>query len=401
MSDYFVENKNFWSLNGILGRRDFIINFLIIEVVEALILTTPIIYMFFLKPDILSQFTISSVPLWWTIWALVVSLIEGVLIFPSIVRRVRDIIGEEDENRINLISALLVVFCYVVVVALAPKLPIMAWLAIAVYIFLMVMEGKITSQKPKSEIIKYNWGAFLGTWIWGLFNKTPITLLVLPLLLTTGWFPFMLLCGLKGNEWAFNNDNEKYTSVEDFHERQSGQAIGWAIAAPFVYVIGFIVFLVGTSIGVGAYLDKNPDALERLNSWSQNLMHSNVEATFSKIDLDGEEYKFYIQPDAYSAVKSDEYKKAMFKSAVNYVADKKDVSIIPQFKKTGEKYKHFENFVDLASKTKIYSTFNNEVLMEYSIDLDEFNSELQKKEYEDVVEEMDEGYIINEHPTLP
>ena len=70
------------------------------------------------------------------------------------------------------------------------------WISFFVILVLIFQKGKITAKKPKSKIIKFNWGAFLGTWIWGLFNKAPITLLMLPLCLTFSWFPFMLICGL-------------------------------------------------------------------------------------------------------------------------------------------------------------------------------------------------------------
>ena len=57
---------------------------------------------------------------------------------------------------------------------------------------------------------KFNWGAFFLGWLWGLFNKSYITLLQIPIafipiigpIINIGlavWF------GKKGNEWALKN----------------------------------------------------------------------------------------------------------------------------------------------------------------------------------------------------
>ena len=41
---YFDENRKFFGLSGVLGRRDFIINCIIIEVIESLLVITPLFY---------------------------------------------------------------------------------------------------------------------------------------------------------------------------------------------------------------------------------------------------------------------------------------------------------------------------------------------------------------------
>jgi len=63
----------------------------------------------------------------------------------------------------------------------------------------------------------FNIGAFVLTWIWGLNHKQPVTLIGLALNLLVlipgvGCFAsifqlaFMILCGLKGNQWAWESD---------------------------------------------------------------------------------------------------------------------------------------------------------------------------------------------------
>ena len=53
---YFKENNKFLGLSGIINRRNFIVNFLILEIIEALILTTPLLYLLFTNPDMMLDF---------------------------------------------------------------------------------------------------------------------------------------------------------------------------------------------------------------------------------------------------------------------------------------------------------------------------------------------------------
>jgi hypothetical protein len=61
----------------------------------------------------------------------------------------------------------------------------------------------------------WSWGAFLLNWIWGLSNKTWISLLCL--------IPYvnlvmMFVLGFKGREWAWRN--KKWNSLEHFNHVQ-------------------------------------------------------------------------------------------------------------------------------------------------------------------------------------
>ena len=61
---------------------------------------------------------------------------------------------------------------------------------------------------------KFNWGAFVFSWIWGLFNKTYVTLIFLPVALVSLFVPLIgclipigvcIWFGVKGNSWAWQN----------------------------------------------------------------------------------------------------------------------------------------------------------------------------------------------------
>jgi len=84
------------------------------------------------------------------------------------------------------------------------------------------------------EIQKWNWGAFLMTWIWGIANKTYIPLLVaIPIVGLV--VPF--ICGAKGNEWAWKN--KRWDSIEDF-KRNQRRWIYWGI---FLWMIVIILLV--------------------------------------------------------------------------------------------------------------------------------------------------------------
>ena len=106
---------------------------------------------------------------------------------------------------------------------------------------------------PVPDVIakKFNWGAFLWTWIWGLGNRTYITLLMIPAMFLSfipvvGWLISLGLCiwfGIKGNEWAWQN--KYFESVEAFHESQKKWVIAFFIFFAVFFFIGFFMGLAG------------------------------------------------------------------------------------------------------------------------------------------------------------
>jgi hypothetical protein len=83
------------------------------------------------------------------------------------------------------------------------------------------------------EIQGWNWGAFLLNWIWALAHKAWLGFVLSFFLGIVG----AIVCGLKGNEWAWQNN--RYQSVEHFRESQ-GKWTKW----------GVIILVVGVGLGV-------------------------------------------------------------------------------------------------------------------------------------------------------
>lgn len=394
MSGYFEENKKFFSLKGILNRRDFFVNLLIIELIES-VLITPVIYLMFFKPEIMQAFSGSPRPILISLMMVALGLVNSVLLFPSVVRRIRDILGEEDDNKISVISAVLTVIMFIVYTPIGTTFW-GSWLTLFVMVSLLFWQGRISGEKPKSEIVKFNWGAFWGTWIWGLLNKSFITLWMLPLLFTAGWFPFMLICGFRGNEWTYAKNSDKYENVEKFHKTQFKQSAILFLVVPIV----FVAMMIGTSAimshSIALYSKSHPDFNKKIETKFNNYQISSIEAAFDKIELNKDEYKFYLDPEDWQAVGTT-IKISILKNAMGYVLIKNNKSSINM--------EDYVNSVDLLNKIKIYSTFNNEELGAFSLNPEEvkkaYQKAVQEKSYTEFKKLWNSGYKFNDHPTIP
>ena len=128
-------------------------------------------------------------------------------------------------------------------------------------------QGSMAAVPP--EIDRWNWGAFLLNWIWGIGNNTFIALLVfVPFL---GFvMPFVL--GVKGSAWAWRN--RRWDSVEHFMTVQRK----WAKWAVILYLLLFAVFAASMYFAVTALknsdvyalavskLEGHPDAMAQLGA---------------------------------------------------------------------------------------------------------------------------------------
>jgi hypothetical protein len=103
-----------------------------------------------------------------------------------------------------------------------------------------------------AEIDRWNWGAFLLNWIWGIGNNTFIALLTLIPVFGILIMPFVL--GAKGSVWAWRNG--RWDSVEHFKRVQRK----WAIWGAVIW-IGVLV-LYGGLFGSIFYMLRNSEAYQ-------------------------------------------------------------------------------------------------------------------------------------------
>lgn len=83
--------------------------------------------------------------------------------------------------------------------------------------------GQGPSATIPPEIDRWNWGAFLLNWIWGIGNNTPIALLMFVPFVN---FVMVFMLGAKGSIWAWRN--KRWDSIEHFQAVQR-QWAKWAI----------------------------------------------------------------------------------------------------------------------------------------------------------------------------
>ncbi len=115
----------------------------------------------------------------------------------------------------------------------------------------MMSEPQVRAD-PKTippEIDRWNWGAFLLNWIWGVGNNTFIALLTL---VPVVGFVMLFVLGAKGSRWAWRNG--RWDSVEHFKRVQRL----WAIWGAIIWIGG--IALIGGGLGAGFYAFRHSEA---------------------------------------------------------------------------------------------------------------------------------------------
>lgn len=109
--------------------------------------------------------------------------------------------------------------------------------------------GQGSTASVPAEVDKWNWGAFLLSWIWGIGNNTYIAFLMFVPFVNIV-MPFVL--GAKGSIWAWRN--KRWESVEHFRRVQRK----WSQWALIIYCAMFLLF--GAMIFGVMYAMKSSDA---------------------------------------------------------------------------------------------------------------------------------------------
>lgn len=99
---------------------------------------------------------------------------------------------------------------------------------------------------PKELQNKFNWGAFLWNWIWGIVYKRPITLLIIPVsiipilgqIIAIG---LMIWFGKEGNLWAWYA--KEWKNVEEFNNSQKKWTISGIILYGIILILSSILII--------------------------------------------------------------------------------------------------------------------------------------------------------------
>jgi hypothetical protein len=112
----------------------------------------------------------------------------------------------------------------------------------------------LAARKPiPPEIDRWNWGAFLLNWIWGIGNNTYIALLAL---VPVVGVVMVFVLGAKGSRWAWQNG--RWDSVEHF----KGVQRSWAEWGLVIWVAGLVLVLVGAFVGGIFYALEHSEAYQ-------------------------------------------------------------------------------------------------------------------------------------------
>ena len=131
---------------------------------------------------------------------------------------------------------------------------------------------------------------------------------MIPLFFTPAGFAFALICGIKGNEWAYKQD----TDEANFHHRQENQTVFWAIAAPIIFVLSLVCFTFVSGKILTQYEKTHPGTIEtKIESIVDYSINVISDIKFSKIEKTQSEYQFYISPKEWSLL-SEKNKYSLF-----------------------------------------------------------------------------------------
>ncbi len=360
MSEELRENKAFISFEGFMGRYDYFLNLVLLNMI-AVLFTLPLTGSFLTSAgNIDSLFNLHNLfllsPLWVKIWGIIGSTLISYIIISNVFRRLNDINGEEKKNFNIAISTVFALanFSYIFPNFLA----IIFYLTgIIVAFWVLLKKGKLTGEMPYDFKKEFNWGAFFGTWIWGLFNKSYKTLLMLILWFTPWNILFAVYCGIKGNEWA--SENRNWDSLEKFKSSQEKQTAFWAIFS--VILIPAIIFILIFSMAFFTimHLTSSEDStkIEQTLEKLENTMNSLSSLYFEGHELTSTENKFYVLSDDWARYTFTE-KKDIFDMATNMAVTERNKA---------DRKTNYTKMSELH-RTKIYSKETNQLLGEYIMD---------------------------------
>lgn len=122
----------------------------------------------------------------------------------------------------------------------------------------LVLSGNRTAETDvPDEVKKWNMGAFMHTFLWGISNDVYESLAVFVVIIPfIGWVAGIFIAfwlGLKGNEMAWKK--KQWDTVKDFNMAQSSwNKAGW-ITFIMIFVLSVIYFLLFVVIGVFSAAD--------------------------------------------------------------------------------------------------------------------------------------------------
>ena len=361
MIDKLRLNTKFLGTDGIIGRYDFCYNLIFLGMI-ALIFSLPLnLYLLAnlgTLEDLLNLNKVWAEASWLLkIWTLVGGIVCSYIVCINANRRLNDINGKISKD-INLIFSTLFILNTFGVIFPCPIAMLLTTLNTIAILYLVLKKGEITGKYPYDYRKEFNWGAYFGTWLWGLWNKSYKTLWIILLGWTPWGFLYSLYIGMKGNEWAANNLD--WQNLGEFKKSQETQTIVFVLYKVLLLPIIIYTVVFGTIFGIMATSIKEAASSPECNSKLEKL-----DTTFEKFSsiyfesykITKDENKFYVLPEDWSRYSYSE-KKDILDMAASLASSKRSKA---------DKNGYYSKTKELP-RTKIYNVKNNELLAEYFMD---------------------------------
>lgn len=366
-------SEKLYGFSGAIGRHAYLLNIVIICAINTILFLPYTIYVSTHSGSFNDLFNISRIfaqaPVSMRAWIILATAGVSLLSISNIIRRLNDIFGEHRKATSMIVALIFITYAFSFMLPFAYNM-LFAILTFVISMFLFFVKGKITGVLPYDYKKEFNWGAFFGTWIWGLFNKSYIPLFELLLWLTPLGLYFQLYCGLKGNEWAYKN--KQCTDVEAFNKSQQNQSLIFTILSlviiPVLYVV--LIFVIVFSLifaTVGATKNMTPEQRkqqsERIESNMNKFLDWMVSVYFERYEIEENENKFYVSDSEWASADFKD-KKDMLELGATKAAEFRG----KEYKKQKNKgYHHFSKISELP-RTKIYSSTSGKLLGEFVMD---------------------------------
>jgi len=377
MEDKLRLNTALYGFDGIIGRRDFVLNAMYITAI-AMLISIPFGFWisanitnfsdYFDMPRIFMQ-----LPIWLKFWIISLGTVTLTLSISNTFRRLNDISGKVNMG-LNISLAIFFVMnaigTYLFPYALSSILGIVTFV---ISMCLYFIPGKITSKYPYDFRKIFNWGAFFGTWIWGLINKTYVTLWQLILFFTPWGFIFAVICGLKGNEWAYKN--KKCNDVEEFNKSQKKQSTIFSvltlILVPVLYFLFIIAVVAMFAIAASMNTQTEPCPLNnsgeqtpvKIESKLDSFISNMANLYFEKYTIEKNENKFYVLNSDWKYAGFDQKKEMLDLAATVAANERRNMR-----KSDPNAESEYYSKTSELKRTKIYSSETGKLLGEFVMD---------------------------------
>ncbi len=184
-------------------------------------------------------------------------------------------------------------------------------------------------EAPDSIAHKYNWGAFLFNWIWGIKYKKWVLLVILPLIfIPYGFiaaFVMALWAGAKGNQWAW--EEVIYKNEDDFHKAQKAWVKWWiSLACVVALILGVVGGFIISKKSASSVEDIIPTyslfASKELNIPQEVFDDTRTSDKYSDFLTTGKYIVYWLKPQTDISIKNKEYIEDSFEKYKDILSDK-------------------------------------------------------------------------------